>query len=290
MFVSGFSFIKNAIKYDYPIMESIQSVLPLCDEFVVAVGNSEDNTKDLIKGIDSAKIKIIDTVWDGSLREGGRVLAVETEKAYAETSNKADWCFYIQGDEVLHEKYIEPVQKSMKQWKDNKKVEGLVFGYQHFYGSYDYVGNSRRWYKNEVRVIRKDKNIYSFRDAQGFQKNNRPLRVKKANATIYHYGWVKHPKHQQEKQKSFNKLWHNDDWVKQNVKQVDEFDYSNIDSLKKFTETHPKVMQQRINSMNWQFSFDPTHKKTTFKNRLLEFIRKRIGWDIGVYRNYKLLK
>ncbi len=106
MKVSGFSFIRNAIQYDYPIVEAIQSILPLCDEFVIAVGRSEDQTLSLIQSIQSDKIRIIETVWDDSLREGGRVLAVETDKALAAIAPDSDWAFYIQGDEVVHEKYL----------------------------------------------------------------------------------------------------------------------------------------------------------------------------------------
>ena len=29
-------------------------------------------------------------------------------------------------------------------------VDGLLFKYRHFYGSYDYVGASDRWYAHEV--------------------------------------------------------------------------------------------------------------------------------------------
>jgi hypothetical protein len=29
---------------DYPIVEAIKSILPICDDFVVAVGNSDDDT------------------------------------------------------------------------------------------------------------------------------------------------------------------------------------------------------------------------------------------------------
>ncbi len=78
MFVSGFTFIRNAVRYDYPILEAIRSILPLCDEVVVAVGRSEDGTRELIEGLGDPRIRIIDTEWDDSLREGGRVLAVET--------------------------------------------------------------------------------------------------------------------------------------------------------------------------------------------------------------------
>lgn len=49
MKVCGFTFIRNAEKYDFPIVEAITSILPICDKFVVAVGESEDNTRAIIK-------------------------------------------------------------------------------------------------------------------------------------------------------------------------------------------------------------------------------------------------
>ena len=144
MKVVGFTFIRNAVRFDYPIVEAIKSILPICDEFVVALGNSEDSTLELISSINSDKIRIINTVWDDSLREGGRVLADETNKAFAAISEDADWAFYIQGDEVVHEDYLENIRQGMLKYKDDKRVEGLLLNYTHFYGSYDFIGNSRR--------------------------------------------------------------------------------------------------------------------------------------------------
>ena len=115
MFISGFTFVRNAIKFDYPVVEAILSILPICDEVIVAVGNSDDDTLGLIQGIDSPKIKIIETVWDDSLRKGGKVLAVETDKALAAVSSDADWCFYIQGDEVVHEQYLPIIKQAMQE-------------------------------------------------------------------------------------------------------------------------------------------------------------------------------
>jgi hypothetical protein len=289
MKVSGFTIVRNAIKYDYPIVEAILSILPLCDEMIVAVGNSEDNTLDLIKSIDSPKIKIIENIWDDSLREGGKVLAVETNKAFAEVSKDSDWAFYIQGDEVVHENYLATIKNAMLQYKDVPEVEGLLFKYLHFYGSYDYVANSRQWYRNEIRIIKNDKSIYSYKDAQGFRKNDRKLNVKLIDASIYHYGWVKPPQAQQAKQLTFHKLWHNDQWMQENIPQVDEFDYSSIDSLVNFKGSHPAVIKERILKMNWKFSFDPTKRKVSLKLRLLGFIEKRTGWRVGEYKNYKIV-
>jgi hypothetical protein len=287
MFVSGFSIVRNAIQYDYPIVEAIRSILPVCDEFVIAVGKSDDDTLKMIKKLNEPKIRIIETVWDDSLREGGKVLADETNKAYDSISEKADWCFYIQGDEVIHEKFLPAIKAGMEQWKDDRNVEGLLFDYTHFYGSYDYVGDSRKWYRKEIRIVRKNKTIRSYKDAQGFRHtDNSKLKVKAIDARVYHYGWVKPPEAQQAKQQSFHKMWHDDQWMKENVPAVDKFDYSQIDSLAKFTGTHPLVMQDRIRRMNWKFSFDPTKKKWGMKMRFLMFVEKTTGIRIGEYRNY----
>lgn len=290
MKITGFTFIRNALTYDYPIVEAITSILPICDEFVVAVGNSSDETMALIQQIDPKKIKIIETTWDDSLREGGRVLAVETDKAYAAISDDSDWAFYIQGDEVVHEQYLDTIYKEMQRWKDDKNVDGLLFHYEHFYGSYDYVGISSRWYKNEIRIVRKNKEIYSYRDAQGFRKgDNEKLRVKPIEAYIYHYGWVKPPAAMQKKQEVFHKLWHDDSWVDKHVAKVEEYDYSGIDALTLFAGTHPKVMQARIAQKNWAFTHDISFNRLSFKEKLKIWVKKYAGIEIGVYKNYKIV-
>jgi len=290
MKVCGFTFIRNAVKYDYPVVEAITSILPLCDKFIVVVGNSTDNTRNLIERINPEKIQIIDSTWDDNLREGGKVLAIETNKAIDALPSDYDWGFYIQGDEVVHEKYHSDIHESMRKWEKDKNIEGLLFNYQHFYGSYEFVGDSTRWYRKEIRIIRCDHSIRSFRDAQGFRKSGRVLNVKETGAEIFHYGWVKSPIHQQEKQKYFHKLWHNDKWVKKMVSVESEFDYSKIDSLKRFTGTHPAVMQNRIAIADWKLNFDPTIKKLSLKSQFKVFVEKFTGRRLGEYKNYRILK
>jgi hypothetical protein len=287
MKVTGFTFIRNALIYDYPVVEAIRSILPVCDDFVVAVGNSDDATLQLIRQIDPAKIKIVETVWDDTLREGGRVLALETDKAYQAIGNDTDWAFYIQGDEVVHEKYLEPIREAMLKWKDHPEVDGLLFDYLHFYGSYDYVGSSGKWYPHEIRVVRKSGNIYSYRDAQGFRKGeNQKLHVKPVDAYVYHYGWVKEPAAMQRKQENFNKLWHSDNWVDKNVAKSNEFDYSGIDALELFQGTHPLVMLDRIAKKNWKFDYDLSFSNLSMKDQFKKWLRKYTGIEIG-YKNYK---
>jgi hypothetical protein len=290
MKVTGFTIIRNAIKYDYPVVEAINSILPLCDEFVVAVGNSEDETLQLITSINSPKIKIIETVWDDSLRQGGQVLAIETNKAFDAISADTDWCFYIQSDECVHEKHLASIKEAMQKYKDDQRVDGLLLNYVHFYGSYNYVGNSRRWYRKEIRIIKNDKSIRSYKDAQGFRKtDNSKLNVKPINAEVYHYGWVKPPKAQQAKQENFHKMWHDDQWMEKNIAQVAEFDYSQIDSLEDFKGSHPKVFQNRVSQADWKFKFDSSQIKLSLKDKFLLFIEKTTGWKVGEYKNYKVV-
>lgn len=289
MKVCGFTFIRNAVQFDYPIVEAITSVLPMCDLFIVLVGNSDDNTRNVIERIGSDKIRIHDSIWDDTLREGGKVLADETNKAMKLLPDDTTWAFYIQGDEVIHEKYHKLIHDAMHQYKYDIKVEGLLLNYNHFYGSYDFIGDSTNWYRKEVRIIRKDSEIYSFRDAQGFQKKGRPLKVKPVDAYVYHYGWVKPPEKQMAKQKYFHKLWHSDEWVEKNILPTSKFDYSQIDSLAHFKGNHPKVMENRILASNWQFNFDPTKKKLSLKSKFKLSLEKITGYRIGEYKNYKVV-
>jgi hypothetical protein len=295
MKVSGFTFIRNATKFDYPVVEAIKSILPVCNDFVVAVGNSDDNTLELIQGIDKQKIKIIETVWDDSpeMKIGGKVFASETDKAFHAIPTDSDWAFYIQGDEVVHEKYLDSVHASMEQWKDDKSVDGLLFNYLHFYGSYDYIGYSPKWYGHEIRVIRNNKKFYSFRDAQGFRKyKNEKLNVKPVDAYIYHYGWVKEPGTMMKKAINANSFYEEKNFIKsvksKNHNGSNEFDYSSIDSLKLFTETHPSIMEERILRKNWTFEHDISFNRLSLRYKGKIFIKKYLGINT-YYENYRLI-
>lgn len=290
MKVSGFTIVRNAIKYDYPIVEAITSILPVCDEFVVAVGNSEDETLSLIKGIGSDKIRIIETVWDDTLREGGRTFAIETDKAFQAVSPDSDWCFYIQADEVLHEQYLEVVRSSMQQYLNNKLVDGFLFNYKHFFGSYDYVGESWSWYRREIRIVRNKNTIFSYKDAQGFRKqSNEKLKVKLIDASIFHYGWVKEPSNMQKKINNWYRFYRNEEWIEKNANKQEEFDYSAVSSLELYQEAHPQVMLERIARKNWKFDFDLSKKNYSTKEKVKRLINSLFGYRIGEYKNYKII-
>jgi hypothetical protein len=288
MKVCGFSFVRNAIKYRFPVVESITSILPVCDHFIILVGPSDDGTIDLIKSINSNKIQIIESVWDESLKKGGEVLASETNKAFDLISQEFDWCFYLQADEVVHEKYLPVIQKAMQKWEGDSQVEGLLFKYLHFWGSYDYVANSRRWYRREIRVIKNNKSIRSYRDAQGFRQDDQKLHVKLIDACIYHYGYVKNPKIMYQKLNDFQKYKRGDNYKSRNQSGV--YDYSEIESVVRFLDSHPAVMEDTIKKLNWDIKLDTSQKKSNLKNTILNFIEKKTGYRLFEYKNYKIVK
>ncbi|MEY2792156.1 MAG: hypothetical protein RJA76_148 [Bacteroidota bacterium] len=292
MKVAGFTFIRNAIKNDYAILEAINSILPICDEFIVAVGQSEDETLSLIQSIQSPKIKIIETIWDDTQREGGKTFALETDKALAAISKDSDWAFYMQGDECVHEKDLPIIQAEMIKNLDDKRVEGLLFHYSHFYGSYDYVAVSRRWYRREIRIVRPHIGVHSYRDAQGFRLNGRKLQVRLIPATIIHYGWVKPPQGINNKVRNFNQFYQDENWMLEHMPENFEFDYSNADRLIRFEGSHPAVMQKRIEAQNWPMQIDTRaiRSKMSLRRKILQWIEDVSGWRVWEYRNYTLLK
>jgi hypothetical protein len=289
MKVCGFSFVRNAVKYSYPVVEAVQSILPICDSFIMSVGNSVDDTMDLIRSIDSGKIRIVESVWDAGKRKNGEVLAEETDKVFDQIPEEYDWAFYIQADEVMHEKYHPVLSAAMDGWHDTPEVEGILFKYLHFFGSFDYHADSRSWYRNEIRIIRNNKQIRSYKDAQGFRLNGRKLNVKAVDAYMYHYGWVRPPEIMQQKHVSFNRLYHSDEWVNRRINHTQLYDYSKVDSISRFTDTHPLVMQERIRKLNWKVELDERKKSYNLADRMLHWVEDKTGKRLFEYKNYNLI-
>jgi len=286
MKVSGFSLARNAVQFGYPIVEAITSILPLCDEFVVNIGLSDDGTLELVKSIQSPVLTIIEREWDMSLREGGQLISVESNRALKHCTG--DWCFYIQADEVLHEQYIPVVRRAMESCFDDKDVEALQFQYRHFYGSYDYFqDNNRRWYLKECRVIRRSPGIVSWGDGMDFRhRDGTKLRSRRIAAEIYHYGWVRPPVTMVQKQDAFRKLYFSDD--KLAGKDLPENMYTDLGNLKAFMGTHPAVMKERVAKHNWDFHARLEEQHPDWVRHVLLFLQpltKRIGRALTLFRN-----
>lgn len=291
MKISGFTFVRNALLFGYPIYESIHSLLPLCDELIIAAGKSDDDTVTYLKSLQNKKIKIIETEWDNSLREGGLIYSQQTNIALKEC--KGEWCIYLQADEVLNEGDYDQIINEINSADTNPNIEALLFRYLHFYGSYDYIGTGRQWYRREIRAFKNTGNVISWGDAQGFRiKENdkfRKLMAKQTNARVFHYGWVKPPTTQNIKFNYTQKYYHKDVKFDLNSSEADKiFDYNFAHELEKYIDSHPKIMENRIISDEyWAKHFDPNRlKKKPFLVNLSDKIEKSIGWRIGEFKDF----
>ncbi|GEO10490.1 glycosyltransferase [Segetibacter aerophilus] len=295
MKISGFSYVRNGFEYGYPFMEAVQSVLPVCDEFVMAVGDSTDGTREALTKLDPQKIRIIDTTWDMKLREGGKVFAQQANTALDNITG--DWAFHIQADEVMHEDDLPKITAAIKQHNDDKQVEGFIFPFLHFWGSYHYIRTSRRVHKHEIRIFRNDKLVRSYADSQGFRKyssieayehgeKGEKLTVKKIDAPVYHYNGVRSDKVQKKKMHTFDFL-HNAETTENDYS---HFDYQNVDRVELFKGTHPAVMQEKVSAAADDFVFDPAKSVWKTKDKIMQPIEDVLGFKIGEYKNYKLLR
>lgn len=314
MKISGFSFVRNGIKLYYPVVEMIKSILPLVDEFIIAVGkgDEDDTSRKKIEEINSPKIRIINTVWDIEKYPRGMEHAHQTDIVKNKCSG--DWLFYLQGDEVIHEKDLPVIHKRCEELLDNHKVEGMLFKYLHFWGDYDHYHKSHGWYPYEIRIIRNDPDIHSWESAQSFrriphfdginyrqQENTCKLKVALINAHVYHYGWVRPPQLMQNKRRYF----HTNHWgskrAKEHYDKLDNFfDYGPLNRLAAFKGTHPAVMKQKLSEFNWheklQFSGKPNplrekyeHEKMRYKILTLLENNLNRGNQLMYFKNFILL-
>ncbi len=262
MKISGFTIARNAVTFDYPILESIKSILPICDEFVVNVGDSDDNTLALIESLNNPKIRIIQTRWDMSM--GKEILSYQTNCALKEC--RGDWAFYLQSDEVIHEDDLSKLYRLMKHHCHDTTIDALRFSWLHFYGSFFRYRVDHGWYQKQDRIVRNNGTIESFGDAWAFKrKDNAPLRRKNTGCLLYHYGWVHSPTVMQQRRLNAEKIG----FVQLKPEERDKnYSYGDLNRFAVYFGTHPTVMKERVEAH-------------ALSQEDLKSIRKRFWWHPG---------
>ncbi len=301
MKISGFTMVRNAGKYYFPIKEAILSVLPIVDEFVVALGNcdEDDDTLQQIESINSEKVKIYHTIWDEKYFIDGTIFKMQTDSALQRCTG--DWCLYLQADEVVHENDLDKIVNACKKYLPQNEVEGLLFKYYHFWGDYKHHLPYHGWCKKEIRIVRNQSSIKSYKDALSFRKNNEKLNVKLIDAYIYHYGYVRPPYIMNSKKKEQDGMH----WGKEKAEAVYKdavlpFDFGNMNKIPEFHQAHPKVMHERMKQHNWsEHLIEGNHikkaprdlfKHEKLKYRLLSRVENVLGRELFNFNNYKILR
>ncbi len=279
MKVSGFTFLRNGQKLGYPFVPSLRSILPLVDEFVIALGPCEDDTEKMLREIGDPKIRIIPTQWNENLRPDYSVkgFVYGQQKSIALFNCTGDWAFYLEADEVLHEDDLPKIRAAMEKHLGDERVEALAFDFLHFYGNANTIVWSPGWYRREVRIIRNTIPAWSseslFFNVVVSHKKSRYPRAAHTGATIYHYGWVRSEAQMNLKSEMSLKYWQN--------RKLEKIDYAQIDPaiLKSFSGTHPKVVQDWLPKAEGIFQADPNHKLTARekKHRRMLWLEQTFG-------------
>lgn len=299
--ISGFSFARNADTLGYPIAESIRSILPVCDEFVIAIGKGSENdrTREIVEQINDSKIKIIDTEWKNLESVRSLIYSQQTNIALSHCCNP--WCFYIQCDEIVHEKYLSHIKDTCNKYLNVKEVEGFLFKYKHFWGDYDHYVVNHKWYAREIRLIRNNIGIQSVGDAQSFKKGDKKVQVVPVEAEIFHYGYVRHPRLMQSRTRAITvNYWGVKKTEEMFADKSDNFDYGPLNKFHLYKDRYPEVLKQRIASMDWKHLLQYSGKSHTvhdhdkFKNRFLTFVEKFFFGGVGMqpwgHKPFKIIK
>ncbi len=192
MSISAFTFARNADKLCYPIAASITSALPVVDEFIVALGNSDpvDRTNEIVEGIKSNKVKVFHRTWNPALFLNTKIFAHEADFGLRQC--QGDWCLHLQADEVLHEDDLPGIREACVKYKDDQEVDGMLLNFIHFWGDYNHYVQSHNFHNREIRIVRNRIGCYSHLDSISFRKTGgKKLNVVRIPARIFHYGYVR---------------------------------------------------------------------------------------------------
>ena len=287
MKVSGFTFLRNAEELCYPYIQSIKSILPICDEFIIALGHSQDNSPTVLSHLATTepKIKIIETAWNNHMQIKGYTYG--QQKMIAQFACTGDWLFYLEGDEIIHEKDLENITKALYQYQDNLEVEALAFHYYHFYGNINTYVSSPTWYRYAPRIIKANVRSYApdglYWLVLDSKRSNRIARYPKAkllDSYVYHYGWVRPESAMHRKITQVNKYWGKSHGF--------GHEYSDIDAqiLKIFQGTHPKIIDEFFPKAAGIFNANPNHALTKKEKRQRIKMKLESWFGVDLSRKY----
>ncbi len=291
MKISGFTFIRNGNVLGYPFVPSIRSLLPLCDEVIVNVPRSTDGTRETVQAIGDPKIRIIESDWDEKEKVGDPIMRRHTDLALEQCTG--DWCVYIQGDEVLHDKNIPAMRTAMARELGNETVQGLLVDYTHFYGSFWTEVYSLGWYYKEVRVVRRSPTIRAWGGAQGFRtRDGRKLQVKNSGGRYFHYGYALEPSRARIKVGNLADVYGDKKSMQDAVRRPARF-YDDDQKVRPFTGTHPATMQELVEQSDWTYSSRNPRirfRREYFWEDIALIVRQCTGMTLGVHKNYRLIR
>ena len=241
--VSGFSIVRGARELDYPVLESLRSMLPLVEEIVVVTHPSDEATLGMLAGLGEPRLAVVRADWDAGPRGGGRTLAWLTNIGLSRCRHP--WALYLQADEVLHEEDYDRIRVALRRYDAAQAVDALSFRFLHFEGNHGHVNPLR--YRRQCRLVRNDGRLESVHDAAGFGRTDgRRLRTRRCGARVFHYGWARRPDALKAKTLALARLYHDEAYVVSRWSAVSAEQLRRDDLAFRWAGSHPAVMRDRI--------------------------------------------
>lgn len=292
--ISGLAILRNGVRLDYPFVESIRSAAPICDEFVVVVGKSEDDTLERVRALDVPGLRVIETEWSPRVEPAHCVLAQQTNIGMHQT--RGVWCLYLQANDVLHEDALPGLRELAERHADDDEVEAMLFERLTFWADYDHVlACYPDRFKFTARMLRPYIGTHSVRDAMsmavfdGFSTRGRWPRAVDTGFYSYRYGFVREFQALRDKA---DLAQHAQSWGRPG----DDYFFTQhaAQTIRRFHGSHPAVMAERVARFQSTFDLDDPRCRRTLnlreRRRLLETrFYQRFGFPRGRNSRYQLL-
>lgn len=236
---------------DYLIVQSVSSLLPICDEVVICDCDSDDGTKQIINdwATQEPKIKVVDYLWTDPKGDPGWYV---TWVNYAKSNLSTSHCILLDADELLH----EDSQREVLDAARDKKV--LICNRHNFWKDAQHLIPDGQCCSREVIRVGPTK-MFMPSDYPDPRCQEAMDEAVKSNVQLFHYGFLRERKAFFRKARAVQKIWADDYDKRLEAAEKGEgnwMDHDGVvpwkDKLDKFKGTHPEIIKPWLRQRGYE--------------------------------------
>lgn len=245
--------LRNGIEYDFCFEECIASLLPVCEEIVVAESQSTDGTRARLEEMAKAepKIKIYDYPYTNPV---GDPCWVMNWTNFAREKLTTDYNIQMDADEVLHESAYDRIMSKIQ----GREVS-LLCRRWNFWKDHRHLIPLGECCAAEVLRVCPTKYWLAadFPDSRG--RESMDIQIGALDVCIYHYGFIRKRKAFFEKEEALQRAFFND--YDPNLKKAETYDGNWMqmpglcswnDQIIEFNGPHPLVAHKWLTDRGYE--------------------------------------